>query len=286
MVSYVGSFALRLDLNLANVPSEVVLRTLPLLIIVRMVILGLSGLFQGMWRYVSVVDLVNIIRATTIGSVLFVVLEILIFGLDGIPRSVFFLDWVGNILLLGGARLAVRVVRERIHPMVGEDGTFKRLLIIGAGDAGAALCKQAFSSPIPRYRPVVFVDDDPNKIGNSIQGIPVAGTVKDIAKVVGEYRVESAVIAIPSASSSQMRALVEQCTKSGIPFKVLPSTSDILDGNVSINRVRDVDPIDLLGHPPAHLDRIAIRGSVQNCYPGDRCRRLCGVRAHSPDRRT
>ena len=264
LVSFVGSFVLRLDLNLGNVPTDVLMKALPLLIIVRMTTLGMSGLFQGMWRYVSVVDLVKIIRATTISSVLFVVLGLLIFGLDGIPRSVFFLDWVGNILLLGGARLGVRVVRERFHPMVGGDGTFKRLLIIGAGDAGAALCKQAFTSPILRYRPVVFVDDDYNKVGNSIQGIPVAGTVKDIAKVVGEYRVESAVIAIPSASSSQMRALVEQCTKSGIPFKVLPSTSDILDGNVNINRVRDVDPIDLLGHPPAHLDRMAIQGSIQS----------------------
>ena len=263
MVSYVGSFAVRLDFDLANVPTDVVIKTLPLLIVVRMVSLALFGLYQGMWRYVSVVDLVQIIKATTISSALFLVLVILIFGTDGLPRSVFVLDWVGNIALLGGVRLLVRVLRERFHPMVGGDGTFKRLLIIGAGDAGAALSKQAFTSPILRYRPVAFVDDDPGKVGSTIQGIPVAGLSKDIGRVVRDYRIESAVIAIPSASASQMRVLVEQCSKTGIPFKVLPSTSDILAGNVSISRVRDVDPVDLLGHPPARLDRAAIQGSIQ-----------------------
>jgi len=262
LVSFVGSFVLRLDLNLGNVPTDVVMKALPILIIVRMTVLGLSGLFQGMWRYVSVVDLMKIIRATTIGSVLFVILEALIFGFDGIPRSIFLLDWVGNILLLGGVRLGVRVMRERFHPMVMDDRMLKRLLIVGAGDAGAALCKQAFTSPILRYRPVAFIDDDRMKIGSSIQGLPVAGLVKDIVRVVGEYRVESVVIAIPSASAFQMNILVEQCNRTGIPFKVLPSTSDILDGIVNINRIRDVDPVDLLGHPPAHLDRVAIRDSI------------------------
>ncbi|MBI2856596.1 MAG: polysaccharide biosynthesis protein [Chloroflexi bacterium] len=263
VVSYVGSFALRLDLDVTNVPGDVVVKTLPLLIVVRVGTLGLFRLYQGMWRYVSVVDLVQIVKATTVSSAVFAALEIPIFGLEGFPRSVFLLDWVGNIFLLGGVRLLVRVLRERFRPMVGGDGTFKRLLIIGAGDAGASLCRQALATPTLRYRPVAFVDDDPTKVGSTILGTPVAGLCRDISRVIGEYRIESAVIAIPSASPSQMRSLVELCQGTGVPFKVLPSTADILDGNVSISRIRDVDPVDLLGHPPARLDRAVIEGSIR-----------------------
>ena len=158
VVSYWGSFALRMDLDVTNVPSDVVIKTLPLLIAVRMGSLGLFRLYQGMWRYVSVIDLVQIAKATTVSSALFVALEIPIFGLEGLPRSVFLLDWIGNIFLLGGMRLLVRVLRERFHPMAGGDCISKRLLIVGAGDAGASLCRQALASPTLRYKPVAFVE--------------------------------------------------------------------------------------------------------------------------------
>ena len=267
VASYVASFVLRLDLDLGRIPVDVILKTLPLLIIVRMGTLAVFHLYQGLWRYVGVPDLLQIIKATTVSSLLFAALELVIFGPQGFPRSVFFLDWAGNIFLLSGTRLIVRVFRERFRPIEGLDGASKgaskRLLIIGAGDAGAALCAQVLSTTTLRYKPVAFVDGDRRKVGNTILGVPVAGRWEDITRVIGDYRVDSAVIAIPSPTPSEMRSLVGICQTAQVPFKVLPATSDLLDGTVSISRIREVDPVDLLGRPPARLDRAAIQSFVR-----------------------
>ena len=112
VASYAMSFVLRLDLDLVQVPWGVILTTLPLLLIIRMATLALFSLNQGLWRYVSVVDLLRIIKATTVGSLAFIALEIAIFGLQDFPLSVFLLDWIGNIFLLSGIRLFVRLARS------------------------------------------------------------------------------------------------------------------------------------------------------------------------------
>ncbi len=263
-VSYVASFVLRLELEGSGAPWGLVLKTLPLLVAIRLVTLALFGLHRGLWRYVSVVDLLQIIKAVTIGSLVFAGLEIAIFGLQEFPRSIFFLDWMACIFLLSGIRLFVRLVREQFLPMKKDDPSFQRLLIVGAGDAGAELCKQALSSPAWRLKPVAFVDDAPHKTGTSILGMPVAGRSRDIPRVVDEYGVNLVVIAIPSATPLEKRALVDVCQQCEVPFKILPAMPDLLEGTVSITQVRDVDPADLLGRPPARLDRSAIRNLIHN----------------------
>ena len=217
VVSYLASFFLRLDLNAGEIPWSVVLKTLPLLVVVRMSALALFRLYHGLWRYVSVVDLLQIIKAVTLGSLAFAALEILIFGLEGFPRSVFFLDWMGAIFLLSGIRLFVRLARERFGIRSAEDGgrAPQRILIIGAGDVGAELCRQALTNRAARLRPVAFVDEDRNKARTSILGIPIAGRYEDISRVVGEYRVDMAVLAIPDARPQDRRSVVELCQKGG-----------------------------------------------------------------------
>ena len=260
--AYIASFVLRLDLDFAEVPWGVVLKTLPLLIVLRMGSLAVFRLYKGLWQYVGIMDLLQILKATTVSTLAFAGLEIAIFGLEGFPRSVFFLDWMGNILLLSGIRVLVRLSRERYRPLQSADRSFRRLLIVGAGDTGAELSKQVLSSKAFRFKPVAFVDDNTTKIGTSIQGIPIAGPCKDIPRVVSEYNADMAVIAIPSATPSERRTLVEFCQSSGVPFKILPAMPDLLEGAVSISRIRDVDPADLLGRPPAKLDRAAIQSFI------------------------
>ena len=260
--AYVFAFILRLDLDVGAVPWGLVLKTLPLLIAVRVVSLAMFQLYQGLWRYVSVVDLVQIAKATTYGSAMFAALEITIFGLDDFPRSVFFIDWAGNIFLLSGIRLAMRLLRERFRPTGRESRSFQRMLIIGAGDAGAELCKQALGSPIFRFKPVAFVDDDPQKVGGTILGVPIVAPCADLGKVITEYEVDMAIIAIPSATPAEKRTLVELCQQAGVPIKIIPTVPDLLDSPVRLSRLREVDPADLLGRPPAQLDRNAVRRFV------------------------
>ena len=187
---------------------------------------------------------------------------VLTYGFMGFPRSVILLDWAGNIVFLTGTGILFRIIRESVHRSVVTGGDTKRMLIVGAGGAGAALCEQALTAQGFQFKPVVFVDENGAR-GTSIAGIPVAGGLEDVERVAASYKVEMIVVAEPP-NPAQMRELVELCQRTDMPLKVLPATADILDGKVSISHIRPVDPVDLLGRPPAKLDRMLISDSIRN----------------------
>ena len=258
VVSLIASFMLANGVT-AEFPLELAIQAFVLLIPLRLASMIYFRLFHGMWRYVGARDIIQITKATTVSSLVFAPLALAIFGLDAFPKRVFFIDWAGNIFLLGGVRLAARVLRERLRPPSYAHGPWQRLLIVGAGDAGAMLCNQMLASPQFRFTPVAFADDDPRKHGTTILGIPVAGSLSDIPSIVIDYRVAMIVIAIPSANSGQMQSIVELCQRGGVPFKTLPAMPDMLEEKVNIHRIRDVDLADLLGRPQAKLDHQSIR---------------------------
>ena len=262
-VSFWAAFAIRLDFDIDKIPTDLFWESLPVLLAVRLASLAGFRLFRGMWRYVAIPDLVQIFKATLISSIAFLFLQWWLFGFVGFPRSVLLIDFAGNLFLLAGVRLGVRIIRER--SMSGLTGGVERgrLLIIGAGDTGASLCSQAFSTNAFQYTPVAFADDDRRKSGQTIIGVPVAGQISDIPALVRTYGVDIAVIAIPSASSSRKRAIVELCRVAGVDCKILPATSDLVDGTVSISQIREVEIVDLLGRPQAELDVNLIRDSIK-----------------------
>lgn len=261
--SFWASFVIRLDFDFGAIPGDVFWQSLPVVLALRLASLAGFRLFRGMWRYVAIPDLVQILKATIVSSIAFVILQTWLFGLEGFPRSVFLIDFAGNILLLSGVRLLVRIARERSMTGSSTVDSGGRLLIIGAGDAGASLCSQAFTNNSFPYTPVAFADDDRSKVGQTIIGVPVAGRIADIPSLVRRYMVDLAVIAIPSASSSRKRAIVEVCREAGVECKILPATADLVDGTVSISEIREVDILDLLGRPQARLDVEMIRASIQ-----------------------
>jgi len=262
-VSFWAALAIRFDFDIDRIPHEVFWESLPFLLAVRLASLAGFRLFRGMWRYVAIPDLIQIFKATLVSSIVFVVIQVWFLGLEGFPRSVFLIDFAGNILLLSGIRLAVRIVRERANGGLHNGISGGRLLIIGAGDAGASLCSQAFSTTRFHYSPVAFADDDRNKVGQTIIGVPVAGRISDIPSLVRRYQIDIAVIAIPSASPSRKRAIVDICREAGVECKILPATADLVDGSVSISQIREVDIVDLLGRPQAELDVNLIRDSIK-----------------------
>ena len=262
-VSFWAALAIRFDFDIDRIPHEVFWESLPFLLAVRLASLAGFRLFRGMWRYVAIPDLIQIFKATLVSSIVFVVIQVWFLGLEGFPRSVFLIDFAGNILLLSGIRLAVRIVRERANGGLHNGISGGRLLIIGAGDAGASLCSQAFSTTGFHYSPVGFADDDRNKVGQTIIGVPVAGRISDIPSLVRRYQIDIAVIAIPSASPSHKRAIVDICREAGVECKILPATADLVDGSVSISQIREVDIVDLLGRPQAELDVNLIRDSIK-----------------------
>jgi FlaA1/EpsC-like NDP-sugar epimerase len=140
----------------------------------------------------------------------------------------------------------------------------KNVLIVGAGEGGVLMAKEMLKSSNANLRPVAFVDDDAAKIGNKMYGISVLGTIEDIPRLVLLKRIDEIVITMPSVSGDVIRRVVEFCTKTGKPFKIIPAIYDLLSGKVNMNALREVAVEDLLRRKPVNLDTIEIEKYISS----------------------
>ena len=250
---------LRLDLDESRISYSAFVIWGPVLVGLRLFSLIYIQAHRGLWRYVSMPDLIAVAKATTVTSVVFTIAGILIADPSEMPKSVYFIEWGTYIFLAGGLRVAVRVTRERIKDAGSEQIPKRKVVVIGAGDAGAAFCAQIKSTPEFRLDPVAVLDDDPAKIGQSLIGVPVAGNIDNLASTVQKYEADLVVIAIPAATTDQRTRIIDRCREAQVEFRILPGTDELLEGNVSISKLRRVDVTDLLGRPETHLDESTLR---------------------------
>jgi len=174
------------------------------------------------------------------------------FNLTRQPMGILLNGWVFTIFLIGGSRLAFRLVDT--HWKVFSQGARQtvRILIVGAGDAGERIVRELLRQE--SYVPVGFVDDDPEKQGVMIQGVAVLGTTQDIPRICQENNIDQILIAIPSAKGSKIREVVSRCEGTTAHLRILPSLHELIDGDVTPDRIRDVQVEDLLHRPPVEAD--------------------------------
>ena len=235
-------------------------------LVFRGLMLYFYKLHHGLWRYTNSTDIVRILKSTTLGSLLY---AILIFGLSYSSELgiVIILDWVFILFFLTGIRFISRLIRDNsIKPFKpnSHSSNTKSLLIIGAGDAGINLLRNVNENTNINYLPVAFADDDETKIGSFVQGIPIAGKINDIDSIISRFNIQSAVLAMPSATAKQKSTAIKILRKAGIDFQILPSTPDVLSGNVSTTTIREVNPLDILGRPPAKLNSMLLNEFINN----------------------
>ena len=259
IISLYVALLLRLDLNESRISYSAFAVWAPAIIGLRLVTLVYFRAHTGLWRYVSMPDLIGVAKAATVSSLIFGTIGILIIDPIDIPRSVYFIEWGAYIFLAGGLRVAVRVTRERIKDEGSNQAPKRKVVVIGAGDAGAAFCAQIKSTPEFRLDPVAILDDDTAKIGQSLIGVPVTGNIDDLPSVVERHSADLVVIAIPAATTEQRAHIIKKCIESHVEFRILPGTDELLEGNVSISKFRRVDVADLLGRPETHLDEPTLR---------------------------
>ena len=245
-------------------------KALPFVVIVKICVFALFHLYRGMWRYTSLNDLVNVIKAVLISSFFIILGVLMVHGFKGYPRSVFILDGFLTFLAIGGIRMVIRLYFAResgsvafpaLRPKTQEDDR-KRILIFGGGDAGEKAVREIRDNPRLRYNVVAFIDDDPSKIGRSIHDVPVVDDIKGLNKAVETLNVDEVLIAIPSAGI-RMRKIIAECKGCGVPFKTLPGMGELIEGKVSVKALRDVDYQDLLGRPQVTLDAEGVRGYLE-----------------------
>ena len=258
-ISLYLALLLRLDLDESRISYSAFVTWGSVLVGLRLVTLVYFQAHTGLWRYVSMPDLIAVAKATTTASVIFTIVGVIVVDPFEIPRSVYLIEWGAYLFIAGGLRVAVRVTRERIKDAGSEQIPKRKIIVIGAGDAGAAFCAQIKSTPEFRLDPVAVLDDDPSKIGQSLIRTPVVGGIDDIPEAVKNYNAEMIVIAIPAATTEQRARIIDKCRESQIEFRILPGTDELLEGNVSVSRLRRVDVADLLGRPETHLDETALR---------------------------
>jgi FlaA1/EpsC-like NDP-sugar epimerase len=260
-LSYYAAFLLRFDFALPEGYLKVLLKTLPLLIIVKLLVFYYFGLLRGLWRYVSVYDLVQILKANVIASAVFIISNVFIFGGQIVPRFIYFIDFLICIFFIGGIRLLSRIIRERYSDPVF-NGEKKNVLIIGAGQAGIALLKEYRSNP-SLGKVIGFIDDDKVKCHENIQGLRIFGSRHNIVKVAQDNNVKEIIIAMPSASGEVIRELISCCQVPDTKLKIVPGLSKIISGELQVNP-REVKPEDLLGRETVNIDESEITKYIKN----------------------
>jgi len=221
---------------------------------VQLIAFHYFGLYRGIWRFASVPDLIRILKAVTAGVVATFLILFVWTRLAGMPRSVIILYPVLLTAGLAVPRLFYRWLKDRRLGLAPSEG--KRALIVGAGRAGELLVRDLLKDQ--QYLPVAFLDDDRKKHGLDIHGVRVAGGTDAFEEQVEKLSVEIVLLAIPTASTSLMRQLVDKSSALKLPCRTLPSISELADGKVEVGNLREIRLEDLLGRDEISLDEESV----------------------------
>ncbi|MGE4263991.1 MAG: polysaccharide biosynthesis protein [Desulfovibrio sp.] len=251
-----ASYLLRFDFR---VPAAYATQLAAMLVIALPLKLGVFlglGLYRGMWRYTSLTDFRRLCEAVLLSSALLVAVVAFRYGFAGFSRAVLLLDAMLTLLLTAGLRLGIRVgfAKSQLRANHTPQGPARRVLVLGAGGLGERLLREIAQNPALHFDVIGFLDDDPDKLGRTLHGREVLGGIDDCARLARRHRAEELLIAVSHASSAQMRRMVEACKTSGLPHRILPATSRLLDGH-DVLSPRPVDYQDLLGRGEVALDQ-------------------------------
>lgn len=261
LLAHLLAYLTRFEAIIPQLYMDQMLRLMPIIVPVKITCFFYFDLYKGMWRYTSLPDLFNVIKATVISSFIIVVIVVLTERFTGFSRSVFILDWLYTVLLISGIRVGIRMfygVGMVNLPEVFKTGRGRvkqKAILIGAGGAGEKLVRDS-NSPESGISIMAIFDDDPNKHNRLLHGIPIIGPISFLPrwKSIENPKIHEALIAIPTVSGPRLREIVDTCEQAGLPYRRIPSLSEIARGEVSIKDLRDIDYKDLLGREQAHLD--------------------------------
>ncbi len=256
--------------------TDAILRgpALPLYILytlcLRLLVFWWAGFYARYWRRASIDELGTLLA----GNVLAMLLVIAVFmtlrlpatgvctqlpAVCELPRSLPLIDSLLVLAAVTGLRLGARLAEVWNHRHVACSTAPQRVLVAGAGDAGTLIVDELHANPQLGMQPIGFVDDDPEKRGIQIHGVPVLGAVTQLAAILADYRVQHVIIAMPSAPGKVVRALRDTCEAAGVKTRTIPGLCTLLDGTVTVSQLRKVEIEDLLRRDPVGVDTLSLR---------------------------
>jgi len=257
-VSGVAAFLLRFEFSLPERDIVYLAWSLPVWVVTKGTVFHFLALDRCGWRYVSVPDILRLAVGNVAGSLCSLCL-ILFIAPGGFPRSIYVLDLLVCSVATGGARLGTRLLMNWGRRPATE---MKRIVIYGAGKAGVTLLSEIRSNSRLGYDVRGFIDDDLEKTGHVIQGVPVLGTGADLKPIATRQALEEVLIAIRYAPGSCMSSVLRSCHDAGLRCRTIPSLAEIIENRALAPQIRDVAVEDLLGRSPVLLDEHAIRDTL------------------------
>ena len=254
-LAWIAIFWLRFNLDLRDPYVGEAWFTLVWILPLQATIFLALGLYRGLWRFASILDLQRIVLAAALGAILIPLVLVMLQLQTVVPRSVLVLYPIMLIFLMAGSRFAYRVWKEhRLYSPLAALG--EPVLIIGAGEAGAHLTEEMARSR--QWRVVGVLDDDPAKRGRLLRDVSVLGPIADIPTWTRRYGVRKVIIALPSANHAVRRRVAELCASAGVEALTVPSYDDLISGRYPLTMLRNVEADDLLGRDPVKLDNAGL----------------------------
>lgn len=251
-----GAYWLRFDGIIESRYLQHYRESFVIITVIKLAVFYYAGIYKSLWRYASIRELVLIAVSSLVANA--VMLTYVFMAQKFMPRGIYIIAFMLDTAFIGGSRLLYRIFRRYIK---GQGNIFaftangkKRVLIIGAGDAGATIIREIRNHSELNSVPVAIIDDNRNKVKRRINGVPVMGTREHIQKVVERKAVDEIIIAIPSASKKEISAMIEECKKTHCKLKIVPGVYELINESVTINTIRDVQIEDLLGREPVKVN--------------------------------
>ncbi len=261
------SLFLRYEFRIAEIEPRFLehwVDTLPVFIPLTLVVFWLSKLYKSVWRYASATELVNIGIATSVTAALETAYHVIV-GLD-MPRSYYLLNWFFLFWGACGIRFSYRMLRmiqQRRFTLVSRPSKGKNIMVIGAGAAGNAMIKEMQSSSYIEVNVACVIDDQVGCHGKLLRGVPIVGGRDKIIEAVEDYAIEEIVIAVPSAEKQELREILSICKETGCKLKMLPGMYQLINGEVSISKLKEVQIEDLLGREPIKINSHEVSSEIK-----------------------
>jgi FlaA1/EpsC-like NDP-sugar epimerase len=260
MLANYSAFWVRFDGAIPEESLALMIKMMPWLILIRGLMFVPFQLYKGMWRYTGIWDLRNVIIGVLASTVVFYIVVHWGYGLKHYPRSIFIIDSLLLIFFMGGSRLA-----HRLYGGLNRGSAGKQVLIYGAGDAGEMIVRAIRNNgAVYDYQPIGFIDDNPNKVGQLIHGVPVLGQRDAMPKILKDYHVDEVLLAVPGASALLVRQILTVLEPFKVPIKTLPTLGNIKNSNVGLSQIQDLSVEDLLDRLPVGLDVGPVENLVKN----------------------
>ncbi|MBE6033367.1 MAG: polysaccharide biosynthesis protein [Clostridiales bacterium] len=276
-ISYITAFLLRFDFDVNTIAFDawfgIYANNLFPITAACILAYSLFGLYTSMWRYAGTEELIKIVGGA--GAAQLFVMFFMTFSVQSMPRMIYMIAFFIMVFLLSASRISYRMVRNLRSPgafnsfvlRIGRKdiigGNVTKVMVIGAGEAGASMINEIKNHHEYGKRVVVVIDDDVSKQKNRICGVKVYGGRSDIKHAARKYGVDEIIIAIPSANKREIQAIMEECKRTRCKIKILPSLIDLINDKVSISKLRDVDIEDFLGREPVHVNLREISSYIE-----------------------